>query len=403
MLRAAIPEEGRGGSAAGVVRRRRRPPVLWALAVGCLAALVSACAQAPAAAVPLGHRSHRETRPAGVLGGIDRLRTLASTTPSNGDENPYAVLVAPVSAGVVAKGDVLVDNFNASSNKQGTGRTIVAVSPAGKTVLFATVPADLAGCPGGIGLTTAMAMLSTGWVIVGSTPSSGGTTATAGPGCLILISPSGKAVSTISGPDIDGPWDMATVDQGSTATLLLTNTLVGVKGPGQPVVDQGDLVRITLAVPSSGPPTVSAMTVIATGFPEHASASAFVIGPTGVSYVDGTAYVADPLANAVVAVPHALTRSSAATPGRVISRGHLLRHPLALVAGAHGELLLTNGLDGDIVELSTGGRQLGEVAVDPDPSQSPPGSGDLFGLALTPSGRSVYFAKDDTNTLGLLH
>jgi hypothetical protein len=66
-------------------------------------------------------------------------------------------------------------------------------------------------------------------------------------------------------------------------------------------------------------------------------------------------------------------------------------------------LLTTNGLNGDVVEVSTSGAQLRRFAVDPDPAQSPPGSGDLFGLAVPPSGRAVFFAKDDTNTIAELH
>jgi hypothetical protein len=72
---------------------------------------------------------------------------VASTTPANGDENPCAVLVAPVTAGRVHKGDILVDNFNAKDNEQGTGTTIVDVRPGGTATLFAAIPQHLSGCP----------------------------------------------------------------------------------------------------------------------------------------------------------------------------------------------------------------------------------------------------------------
>ena len=42
----------------------------------------------------------------------------------------------------------------------------------------ATLPGS---CPGGVGLTTALSILPGGWVVVGSTPSSDGTAATARP------------------------------------------------------------------------------------------------------------------------------------------------------------------------------------------------------------------------------
>jgi hypothetical protein len=80
-----------------------------------------------------------------------------------------------VSAGTVQKGDLLVDNFNNRANLRGTGSSIIDYRPStGQTTTFATVPQNLAGCPGGLGLSTAMVMLSSGWVIVGSAPSMDG-------------------------------------------------------------------------------------------------------------------------------------------------------------------------------------------------------------------------------------
>ena len=92
------------------------------------------------------------TRAAGVLEGLHHHVTVASTITDNGDLNPYAVVVAPVSSGKIHKGDVLVDNFNNQSNLQGTGGTIIIVNPTTKSVtLFAKLPQTLAQCPGGIG------------------------------------------------------------------------------------------------------------------------------------------------------------------------------------------------------------------------------------------------------------
>ncbi len=77
----------------------------------------------------------------------------------------------------IQKDDVLVTNFNNNGNLQGLGTTIVDWNPSTKTAdVFATIPRHLPQCPGGIGLTTAMAVLKSGWVIVGSLPSQDGTT-----------------------------------------------------------------------------------------------------------------------------------------------------------------------------------------------------------------------------------
>ena len=75
--------------------------------------------------------------------------TMTSTIPSNGDMNPYALIVAPVTSGLIQKNDVLIDNFNNASNLQGTGTTIVDYNPSTKTMSqIANIPKDIKGCPG---------------------------------------------------------------------------------------------------------------------------------------------------------------------------------------------------------------------------------------------------------------
>ena len=90
--------------------------------------------------------------PKGYLETVRRHITLASTVAENGDLNPYALVVAPVSAGKIQKGDVLVDNFNRVSNLQGTGTTIMDYNPVTKKMtMFAKLPSTIPGCPGGVG------------------------------------------------------------------------------------------------------------------------------------------------------------------------------------------------------------------------------------------------------------
>src|ERR1700722_15633932 len=74
---------------------------------------------------------------------ISRLSTTpnvnASTTPSNGDGNPYGVAFVPhgvASGGKLHAGDILVSNFNNGDGKQGTGSTIVEIAPNGAQTLF---------------------------------------------------------------------------------------------------------------------------------------------------------------------------------------------------------------------------------------------------------------------------
>jgi len=54
---------------------------------------------------------------------------LGTTTPANGDENPYAIWPVTQTIGSMTVGDVLVTNFNNKSNKQGTARPSSDVHP----------------------------------------------------------------------------------------------------------------------------------------------------------------------------------------------------------------------------------------------------------------------------------
>jgi len=347
----------------------------------------------------------------GLLETLHRHQTLTSSVTDNGDLNPYAVVVAPVSAGKIVQGDVLVDNFNDVSNLQGTGTTIVDYRPATKqTLLLAKLPKRLPQCPGGVGLTTAMTMLESGWIIVGSTPSTDGTTATKGDGCLIVLDANGQFVTAWSGPMINDPWgDMAVVDAGSTATLFVSMAGFGLPAPdvldphtGYPViVHKSTVLRIKLSIPGGKPPVVADQTVIADGFSARADRDNFLLGPTGLALgSDGTLYVTDGLDNLIAAIPDALNRTLSAGTGRVVTQGGLLSWPLAMVFTPGGHLLACNGKDGQIVEIDpAAGRQIYSQWIDPDQAQSPPGNGDLFGLALTPDGQGFYYVQDDTNTL----
>ena len=46
-------------------------------------------------------------------------------------------------------------------------------------------------------------------------------------------------------------------------------------------------------------------------------------------------------------------------------------------------------------------KQLSAIWVDENKAQTPPGSGDLFGIAMTPSGSGFYHVEDESNTLVL--
>jgi hypothetical protein len=357
---------------------------------------IAMAAQAAAAKPPPVFVSH-----------FHKIKTIASTVPKNGDVNPYGVAVAPVTKGRLVKGDVLISNFNNKKNLQGTGRTIVEISPTGKLRLFASLSRKrLPGaCPGGIGLTTALVALRSGWVVVGSLPTKDGSSATAKAGCLIVLSSSGKAVKTISGRPINGPWDMTALDHGRRADLFVTNVLNGTVHASPKTVHRGTVVRIDLRSLNRHMPRISSKTIIGRGFPERTDPAALVVGPTGLGLAgDGTLYVADSVANRIAAIGHAATTRTASHGGTTVSTGGGLNTPLGLTIAPGGDVLTVNGGDGKLVETTPAGKQVAVKVLDNTKVQGAPnGNGTLFGLAVVPGGMGIYFVDDGSNTLNIFH
>jgi hypothetical protein len=342
-------------------------------------------------------------RAGSFLAGKTTATTLASTTPANGDVNPYAVLPVAHTIGALTEGDVLVDNFNNKSNNQGTGTTIVDVHPDKSVTVFADISPTQPGCPGGVGLTTAMVQLSTGWLLVGSLPTTDGKIDTSAPGCLIELSPTGAVAGAIAAPYLNGPWDAALVDNGNTATLFVSNTGYGVRAAHGQTVNQGTVARLSLQQTPTTPPQVTAETDVATGLPEREDASALIKGPTGVAVdANGTLYIGDNLGNRIATVPNALTRTDSAGTGTTLTKDGQLANPLAVRLAPNGDLLVANATNGKIVEVTPSGEQVGEFYANHDVAQQPPGNGNLFGLAVDSAGTSLLFDNDDTNTLSVL-
>jgi len=349
----------------------------------------------------------------GFLETIRRHRYLTSTVAENGDLNPYAIVVAPVSVGAIEKDDVLVTNFNNVANLQGTGTTIIRYRPRTKEAkVFAQVPQNLKACPGGVGLTTAMTMLKKGWIIVGSMPSTDGTTRTKGNGCLLVFDANGRHVATWTDSTINGPWgNMATIDRGDSAILFIS--MAGFDVPPPNVIDpathypvkinKATVLRLEITIPAGEPPVLQSQTVIGDGFSQRADLDNFLFGPTGLALgPDDTLYVTDGLDNEITAIDHASTRATSAGTGRLVTKEGLLAWPLAMLMTPEGHLIVANGKNGQAVEIDpVTGKQIYAHWLDPNQALSPPGNGALFGIALTPDGKGIYYVVDDTNALML--
>jgi hypothetical protein len=313
-----------------------------------------------------------------------------STVPANGDVNPYGVAFVPAQfpkGGAANSGDILVSNFNAASNLQGTGTTIVDIPAAGGTPsLFfqSSTPA---------GLTTALNILRKGFVLVGNFPSPDGTCESSTAGSIIVINKSGKQVGSIADSSINGPWDSALFDEGNSAKFFVANGL------------NGTVVRLDLKVSSSGV-SVERETQIASGYQHHCDPVTFVDAPTGLVYdaQRDVLYVASSADNAVFAVSNAGSTEKDHGTGRLIySDSAHLHGPLGMIMAPNGHLVVANNdsinpdpnQPSEIVEFTVGGKFVKEISVDP-------AFGGSFGLAVMTRGDTARFAAVDDNVPVLL-
>jgi len=301
---------------------------------------------------------------------------ISSTIPANGDINPYGIAFVPAgfpAGGRIAAGDVLVANFNNSSNLQGTGTTIIQFTPSDKVAPSGSARTFFQGnLPG---LTTALGVLKGGFVVVGNLPAKynpDGSVASIGQGSLEFLDRQGNVVSILSDPVFfDGPWDLTIADNGDRAQLFVSNVL------------NGTVSRVDLAV-EPGAITVQRVTLVATGYLTRTDPAALVVGPTGLAFDEknDTLYVAATGDNAIFAVAHAGRAMAPAGTGRRVFSDPHLRGPLALALAPNGHLLTANGdavnpdptHPSEIIEFTRQGEFVREFSLDP-------GQGAAFGIA----------------------
>jgi hypothetical protein len=329
-----------------------------------------------------------------------------STVPPNGDVNPYGVAFVPEGfphGGPLRPGDIIVSNFNNSGNLQGTGTTIVRVNNGSSPTVFFQGQQ-------GLGLTTALGILSRGFVLVGNLPSldgSGMCLAESGPqqnvgqGGLLVINKNGNLVKTLtSATFLNGPWDLAVKDDGRHARVFVANAL------------SGTVTRLDLRVTPKGENdegkdadndvAIEKATQIASGYGHRCDPAAFVVGPTGVALDEekDILYVSSTVDNAIFAISKASDRTSDAGVGHLITQDPVHLHgPLGLVLAPNGDLISTqsdvintdpNQLS-EVVEFTSEGEFVAQFQVDPN-------AGSAFGIALRPLGNGFIFATVDDTT-----
>jgi hypothetical protein len=333
--------------------------------------------------------------------------TVGSTIdPTNGDLNPYGLVVAPATAGLITKGDLVVCNFNdGPTNTQGKGTTIIGLHPAaGSKPYRIAQSADLLGC-------NALTML----------PDDSISAAAWGPNLNPLVSASG-AVGTPFSDTFSGPWGEAFVAATATqpAAIYVSNAPGGATNAG------GTIDRISLDVDAQ-----TSFTEIVTGICSG-GAPGSIFGPAGLTYdpASDTLYVVATSSASVIAIAKVSSipkdgvvvngqcTGTTATPtpvptfsgpsmasATVIAHGAPFNTPLSAALLKNGDLLVANA-DIGIGTASATTNMLIEISpVLPggfvgQPLQVDTGApGALFGLAATvdAQGNQVIYFNDDNN------
>ncbi len=351
----------------------------------------SSIPSAPPVSAPMqSQTSQRSAAPTGggILHQLKNQVVIGSTVDSvYGQLNPYGLTVAPSTAGVFTKGDLVVCNFNDNTNTQGTGYTIVALHPTpGSTPkLVAADPTTLVGCNA-----LALTPNDTIWAAAFS--------ANDNP----VFSSSGSLLTNFSGSPFNHPFGQ-TYAQPMKGSAAIYESNAG----------DGSIVRINLG---------SSMTaeVIATGFPINGGQPGSILGPSGLQYErrHDTLYVVDGQNNSVTAISkvsgiHAgclkVTANGKRFEGgcrsraRVIFSGPPLNGPISSALLFNGSLVIGNTLDPDgknlMIALNPAGHVLDVRNVDTGPA------GALFGMVATGTNAAntkLYFNDDNDNNLQVL-
>jgi hypothetical protein len=356
------------------------------VASGCSAGYGTSPA-APQASLPTAQTLGAEISPdVSVLKQLDKQVVIGSTVdPANGAQNPYGFTVASTTVGKLTKGDLVVCNFNGSSNVQGTGESVVALHPVPKSdPIHVSSIEELRGCDA-----LALDIDGTIWaaaMVANDNP---------------VMASSGKLLSNIKGKPFNQPWGQVLARHKSRSAFYETNA------------GTGSVVRINLG-------TKFTYDVIATGFPVNHGQPGTALAPSGLAYdasID-TLYFADGQNNTIVAfkdvskIPKGGIRAirngmkfsgPSADDARVVFSGKPLNGPISTALLPNGNLVVGNTLDPTgknlILEISAAGKLLDMRNVDKG------AAGAIFGMVATGTSISdtkVYFNDDNNNNVQVL-
>jgi hypothetical protein len=316
--------------------------------------------------------------------------------------NPYGLVIAPATSGLITAGDLIVCNFNSANDnatgKQGNGTTIVGLHPTP-----GSSPYSIASSPSSAGC-NALAMLPDDSISVAAYA------ANQNP----LVNATGTVSTPFSADTFGEPWGEAYVAATSAnpAALYVSNA-------------NGSIDRITLNSDSQ-----TAFAQIASGFCGSGMPGA-VYAPAGLTYdasidtlyiVDTSSYsvvafanvssigadgiVVDGQCSTTIPTPTPTFTGPSAMSARVLAHGGQFVAPISAALLSDGDLIVGNG----DINLTTGSPNLA-FEISPvlpggfvgDPIQLDSGGpGALFGIAATTdsSGHQiVYFNDDNANAV----
>jgi hypothetical protein len=376
------------------------------------------------------------TSTAPILGTLNTIGTLGSTIdpdnnlaidPTGSGDNPYGLAIAPVSAGLITAGDLVVCNFNngpntvagsPAPNTQGQGTTLVGLHPEASP--------DGGEVPYHIAQSTSLLGCSALSVLADDSIASTSFSANAVP----LVTAAGVVNTPFTADTLATPWSTAYVPaaNGQPAALYVSDAT-------------GAIRRITL----NGSDAQTAFTTIATGF----CTSGAVMGstdnlhaPSGLTYdaKSDTLYVVDTSSYSVVAFaqvssiaasgvtvtggdctagpPTAVPTFTGASASSVkviaspssANGGAELNAPLSAALLMNGNLVVGNA-DQDLTPNDAGTNQNILFEISPTAGivgskqldMGPPGA--LFGIAAktdTGGNQLIYFNDDNDNTVKVL-
>lgn len=325
----------------------------------------------------------------GILSTLHTQTTIGSTVDPGpgagaGDQNPYGLAFAPVSAGKLTAGDLVVCNFNDAANVQGNGTTIVVLHPTpGAAPTRVAQSPSLKGCDaltldGNDAIYTADFVADDAPIFApnGTPASANANAAWSGPFGAIFSSTA-------------GPFGSASVFESNATSGTVTRMNV-----------QGG--------------AVTSVTTIATGFTPNTGVPGGIAGPSGLTYDPNSdqLYVVDGGANRLVAFSHAssipangivvgttgFTGPSAAN-ARIVSTSSAINAPVSAALLANGDVVVGNTGDNNLLEFTPSGFFVGSRNVDSG------NAGAIFGIVATgttPANQKIYFNDDNTNTVVLL-